>query len=91
MKLRSQTVLEDQVRVQQAVYKPSWPKAVQEFTPEFFDDSSNAWRANKVEVAKGIYKYKKEVKEIVGPVRKSPRLQKHETVENLRRSPRFAK
>ncbi len=94
MKLRSQTVLEDQVRVQQAVYKPSWPKAVQEFTPEFFDESSKAWKANKIEVAKGIYKYKKEVKETVEPVRKSPRLvqkQKNEVLETLRRSPRFAK
>lgn len=80
MKLRSGTVLEKDVQFQQAVYKPSWPKAVQEFTPQFFDQSSKAWRENKVEVIKGIYKYKKEKRQRdmqeVTEVRRSPRFQK---------------
>jgi hypothetical protein len=80
MKLRSGTVLEKDVQFQQAVYKPSWPKAVQEFTPQFFDQSSKAWRENKVEVVKGSYKYKKEKRQRdiqeVTEVRRSPRFQK---------------
>lgn len=80
MKLRSGTVLEKDVQFQQAVYKPSWPKAVQEFTPQFFDQSSKAWRENKVEVIKGIYKYKKE-----------KRQQDMQEVTEVRRSPRFQK
>lgn len=86
MKLRS---ADKQPVFQQAVYTPSWPKSVQEFSPAFFDESSHAWRKNKIEVVKGSYKYKKE--EVVEP-RKSPRIaeqQKRKAVETLRRSPRF--
>ncbi len=86
MRLRS---ADKQPVFQQAVYTPSWPKAVQEFTPEFFDESSRAWRSNKIEIVKGSYKYKKE--EVVEP-RKSPRIaeqQKRKAVVEPRRSPRF--
>jgi|LakMenEpi03Aug12_release.lakeMendotaPanAssembly.Ray.scaffolds.fasta_scaffold1212495_2 hypothetical protein len=97
MKLRSQTVLDNQVRYQRIVSKLPSPKSVEEFTSDFFDESSKAWKANKIEVVKGIYKYKKMQKEQVveqvqQPLRKSPRLlekQKQEVVQTPRRSPRF--
>ncbi len=93
MKLRSQTVLDNQVRYQRIVSKLPSPKSVEEFTSDFFDESSKAWKANKIEVLKGIYKYKKMQKEQVQqPLRKSPRLlekQKQEVVQTPRRSPRF--
>ena len=94
MKLRSQTVLDNQVRYQRIISKLPTPKSVEEFTSEFFDESSKAWKANKIEVLKGIYKYKNEqvVEPMQQPLRKSPRLiekQQREAMENRRRSPRF--
>lgn len=32
---------------------------IEEFTPEFFDESSAAWRANKISTGEGMFKYKK--------------------------------
>lgn len=34
-------------------------KNIEEFTPQFFDDSSKAWKANKQSIGNGMYKYKK--------------------------------
>jgi len=53
-----------------------------EFTPEFFDEASRAWRANKVRIAEGCFRYKRNafVKE-VKPVALETK---------PRRSPRFA-
>jgi hypothetical protein len=53
-----------------------------EFTPQFFDEASKAWRANKVRIGESFrYKrnafpvtVKKEVKEPVKGPRRSPRL-----------------
>ena len=50
-----------------------------EFTPKFFDEASKAWRANKIRVAEGCFRYKrnafKEVKPMVLEIkpRRSPR------------------
>lgn len=33
-------------------------KSVEEFTPEFFDQASAAWTANKIRGANATYKYK---------------------------------
>jgi hypothetical protein len=92
MKLRSAS---REVAFQQATYVKASSKNISEFTPEFFDESSRAWKANKIEVTKGIFKYKKE--EASTP-RRSARLltasvQVKETpgvVSGLRRSARLA-
>jgi hypothetical protein len=60
-----------------------------EFTPEFFDQASKAWRANKVRVAEGCFRYKrnafsKEAKPVV--LEKKPVALETKP----RRSPRFA-
>lgn len=31
---------------------------IEEFTPEFFDEASAAWRANKIPIGEGSFKYK---------------------------------
>jgi hypothetical protein len=33
-------------------------KSTEEFTPEFFDQASKAWNANKIRCANATYKYK---------------------------------
>jgi len=51
-----------------------------EFTPQFFDEASKAWRANKVRIGESFrykrnaFPVKKEVKETVKGPRRSPRL-----------------
>jgi len=52
-----------------------------EFTPEFFDDASKAWRANKIRVAEGCFKYRKNAF-TVKKTKTKPEIK-------LRRSPRF--
>ena len=52
-----------------------------EFTPEFFDDASKAWRANKIRVAEGCFKYRKNAF-TVKKTKAKPEIK-------LRRSPRF--
>jgi hypothetical protein len=84
MRLRS---ADKEVQFQQAVYTPSWPKAVQEFTPKFFEESSKAWKSNKIEVAKGIYKYKK----VEEPRRSTRLMEQQEKPSEVRRSPRLNK
>jgi hypothetical protein len=54
-----------------------------EFTPEFFDDASKAWRANKIRVAEGCFRYRKNA----FTVKKTMAKAKPEI--KLRRSPRF--
>jgi hypothetical protein len=78
MKLRSGTI----VRPGAKPYVPTPSTNIKEFTPQFFKESSEAWRANKIALLNGMYKYKKatpvpvkEEKEIV-QVRRSPRLMK---------------
>jgi hypothetical protein len=82
MKLRSGTILP---ALQQFVYTPTPSKNIQEFTPQFFDDASKAWRKNKVETGQGMYKYKNVVENIV---RRSPRVAPQPM--ELRRSERLA-
>jgi len=54
-----------------------------EFTPQFFDEASKAWRANKVRIGESFrykrnaFPVKKEVKETVKGPRRSPRLSKN--------------
>ena len=50
-----------------------------EFTTEFFDDASKAWRANKIRVAEGCFKYRKNAFTV----------KKAKPEIKLRRSPRF--
>jgi len=53
-----------------------------EFTPQFFDEASKAWKANKVRIGEGHYRYKKNA----FPSEKPSLPKKPEP----RRSPRFA-
>jgi hypothetical protein len=58
-----------------------------EFTPQFFDEASKAWKANKVRVGEGHYRYKKNAFVKEKPVLlEKPSLQKK---LEPRRSPRF--
>lgn len=54
-----------------------------EFTPQFFDDASKAWKANKVRIGEGHYRYKKNAFASEKPV------QVKAQVQGPRRSPRF--
>jgi hypothetical protein len=56
-----------------------------EFTPEFFDDASKAWRTNKIRIAEGCFKYRKNA----FTVKKTNAKAKPEI--KLRRSPRFTR
>ena len=56
-----------------------------EFTPQFFDDASKAWRANKVRVGEGHYRYKRNAFAPEKPVQIKGQVQ----VQGPRRSPRF--
>lgn len=90
MKLRSQR---GEPVFQQAVRVNTPSKNISEFTPEFFDESSKAWRSNKKEVTKGIYTYKDDV-----PLRRSQRVVEKEKekvkavveTQYVRRSARLA-
>ena len=84
MKLRSAS---KDVVFEQAVYVKTSSKNISEFTPEFFDESSKAWRSNKIEVAKGIYTYKK----VVEPRRSARLMEQKEKPSEVRRSPRLIK
>jgi hypothetical protein len=57
-----------------------------EFTPEFFDDASKAWRANKIRIAEGCFKYRKNAFTVKKEVKKKT---KTKPEIKLRRSPRF--
>ena len=63
------------------IYSLLTSKSKMEFTPEFFDDASKAWRANKIRVAEGCFKYRKNAF-TVKKTKAKPEIK-------LRRSPRF--
>ena len=56
-----------------------------EFTPEFFDEASRAWRANKIRIGEGHYKYKRNAFPVTNTV-----TVKKELVKGPRRSPRLS-
>ena len=58
-----------------------------EFTPQFFDDASKAWKANKVRIGEGHYRYKKNAFASEKPVQVKAQAQVQ--VQGPRRSPRF--
>lgn len=58
-----------------------------EFTPQFFDDASKAWKANKVRIGEGHYRYKKNAFASEKPVQVKAQVQVQ--VQGPRRSPRF--
>ena len=63
-------------------------KSKMEFTPEFFDNSSKAWRANKIRIAEGCFKYRKNAFTVKKEV-KTKKKAKAKPEIKLRRSPRF--
>ena len=60
-----------------------------EFTPQFFDDASKAWKANKVRIGEGHYRYKKNAFASEKPVKVKAQVQVQVQVQGPRRSPRF--
>ena len=66
---------------------------IEEFTSEFFDDASKAWRANKICLKDATYRYRKNAfpseKPIVKPVMK-PVMKPVVNKVVARRSPRIA-
>jgi hypothetical protein len=66
---------------------------IAEFTPEFFDTSSMAWRANKVRLTEGTFRYKRNAFSTVSAVPKAPAPApapaKKAKKFQLRRSPRL--
>ena len=58
-----------------------------EFTPQFFDDASKAWKANKVRIGEGHYRYKKNAFASEKPLKAQVQVQVQ--VQGPRRSPRF--
>ena len=58
-----------------------------EFTPQFFDDASKAWKANKVRVGEGHYRYKRNAFASEKPAQVKAQVQVQ--IQGPRRSPRF--
>jgi hypothetical protein len=62
---------------------------ISEFTAEFFDEASAAWRANKRRVGEGMFKYVRPRRVVVAPKpKKLPPILV--SIPPLRRSPRFS-
>ena len=61
-----------------------------EFTPQFFDDASKAWKANKVRIGEGHYRYRKNAFASEKPIQvKVIQEQRQIQGQGPRRSPRF--
>lgn len=50
-------------------------KMIAEFTPQFFDDASKAWLANKERYGQNMYRYKRAAFQEPVVIRRSKRLQ----------------
>lgn len=61
---------------------------ITEFTPDFFDEASKAWRANKISIGEGSYRYKRNAFIPVVEVSRKPIVRKP-IKKVLRRSPRL--
>ena len=68
---------------------------IAEFTPEFFDEASAAWRANKKHLGDGMFKYIRACR-VIAPKPIPPSVPKRlvsslASIPPLRRSPRFSR
>ena len=68
MKTRSQIKEEEQ-------------KMIAEFTPQFFDDASKAWLANKERYGQNMYRYKRAAFQEPVVIRRSKRLQEQRSTK----------
>jgi hypothetical protein len=58
---------------------------ISEFTHAFFEESSKAWKANKVRYGQAMYKYKIQPKELEEPPYKQSKAKQKQTEQELRK------
>jgi hypothetical protein len=75
MKLRNGKI----VRPGAKPYVPTPSTNIKEFTPQFFKEASEAWKANKIALLNGMYRYKNSSEKKGVELRRSPRLAEKST------------
>lgn len=58
---------------------------ISEFTQAFFEESSKAWKANKVRYGQAMYRYKKQPKDLEEPPYKQSKASQKQTEQELQK------